>query len=73
MKEESTRILENFKLEQETTATISEISSRKVQRDNPVAGIYIERADIALQVYKRRSNMAKVAPVVVELELDKRI
>lgn len=53
MKEKITRIPENSELEQETTATVSEISSEEVQRDNPVVGIYRERAGIALQVYKR--------------------
>ena len=73
MKEESTRMPENSELEQETIAAVSEISLEEVQRDNPVARIYKERAGIALQVYKRRSNMTKVAPVVVEPELDERI
>ena len=73
MKEESMRMSKNSKLEQETVAVVSEISSKEVQRENPIAGIYRETAGVALQVYKRRSKMTKVAPVVVELELDERI
>lgn len=64
---------ENSELEQETVVALSEISSKEVQRVKPLAGIYRKRAGIVLQMYKRRSNMTKVAPAFVEPELDERI
>ena len=64
---------EKSELESETANAAREMSPEKEQGRSPEAGIHKERGGIALQVYQRRSKMTRVAPTVVEYELDERI
>ena len=72
MKEESMRMPDNYERKQET-AVAREISLEEVQMEHLEVGIYKERAGVALQVYQRREKMTKVAPAIIEQELDERI
>ena len=64
---------EKSELEPETTKVARETSSEEFQWGYLEARIYKEREGVALQVYQRRERMTKVAPAVVEPELDERI
>ena len=66
-------MLEKSELELETTNVARETSPAKEQGGCPEAGIHKEREGVALQVYQRRAKMTKVAPTVIQKELDEKI